>query len=450
MKYICSACSSEFLKWSGKCPSCGEWGTLEESDEAPNSNYSENISVNIAKTDTLTGFLKSKNGKIDDGKRISTGFAEFDRVLGKGLVSGEVVLLSGEPGVGKSTLLMQIVINFTKKGKVLYICGEESPSQLNSRLERITKKSKFSNIDKFIVTEDTAAESIATLIEQEKFELVVVDSIQSISSISSKGYAGSISQVRLSGAILTRVAKQTGTPIFIVGQINKGGDIAGPKVLEHIVDCVLYMEGDQYNQYRIIRSMKNRFGSTNEIGVFEMRGDGLSEIGNPSLLFLESESASSGSAIGAVIQGSRVVFVEVQALVIERESEGGPLRRVANGIKKPRLDMLCAVLSKKGKIFLGNKDVFVNIVGGLNITDPAIDLAVCAAIKSSVEDKVLPKDTLFFGEVGLTGEVRGTWGVDSIISEAERSGYKNLIVGRMKVGPSKSIEIKKIRVITSI
>ena len=220
--------------------------------------------------------------------------------------------------------------------------------------------------------------------------------------------------------------------------------------IEHIVDCVLYMEGDQYNQYRIVRSMKNRFGSTNEIGVFEMCGNGLSEVGNPSLLFLESESASSGSAIGAVMQGSRVVFVEVQALVVERESEGGPLRRVANGIKKPRLDMLCAVLSKKGRVFLGNKDVFVNIVGGLNVSDPAIDLAVCSAIKSSVEDKVLPKDTLYFGEVGLTGEVRGTWGIDSIIAEAGRSGYQNLIVGRMRVGASKCINVKKIHVITSI
>lgn len=452
MKYICSACSSEFLKWSGRCPSCGEWGTLEEMEENLEIQSTQHLSVDLAKTGTLKDFAdsKSKNRTSDDTQRISTGFSEFDRVLGKGLVAGEVVLLSGEPGVGKSTLLMQIVINFSKKGKILYVCGEESPSQLNSRLERILGKSKFADIDKFVVTEDTVAESIVALIEQEKFELVVVDSIQSISSVASKGYAGSISQVRLSGAILTRVAKQTGTPIFIVGQINKGGDIAGPKVLEHIVDCVLYMEGDQYNQYRVVRSMKNRFGSTNEIGVFEMRGNGLSEVGNPSLLFLESESASSGSAIGAVMQGSRVVFVEVQALVVERESEGGPLRRVANGIKKPRLDMLCAVLSKKGRVFLGNKDVFVNIVGGLNVSDPAIDLAVCSAIKSSVEDKVLPKDTLYFGEVGLTGEVRGTWGIDSIIAEAGRSGYKNLIVGRMKVGASKCINVKKIHVITSI
>ncbi|HNW32767.1 MAG TPA: magnesium chelatase domain-containing protein, partial [Candidatus Dojkabacteria bacterium] len=260
----------------------------------------------------------------------------------------------------------------------------------------------------------------------------------------------SIGQVRLCGALLTRVAKRTGIPIFVVGQINKSGDVAGPKVLEHVVDCVLYMEGDQYNQYRIIRSMKNRFGSTNEIGVFEMLGNGLNEVKNPSLLFLESSEESSGSAISAVIQGSRVVFVEVQALVVERESEVGPLRRVANGIKKPRLDMLCAVMSRKGKLFLGNKDVFVNVVGGLTVSDPSIDLAICAAIKSSVMDKPLSKNVLYVGEVGLTGEVRGTWGVESIIKEAERSGYSDLLVGRMKVGANEKVNVKKIYKVSTL
>lgn len=448
MKYICSVCNTEFLKWSGKCSSCGEWGTLEESEEVPV--VANSIKpVEASSYEPIKGFV-AKKGKSEPKNRISTGFDEFDRVLGKGLVPGEVILLSGEPGVGKSTMLMQIVLNFCEKGKVLYVCGEESPSQLNERLERLSDDSKKRLLENFVVTEDTVAENIVALMEAENFELVVVDSIQSISSLQSRGYPGSISQVRLSGALLTRAGKRTGIPLFIVGQINKGGDIAGPKVLEHIVDCVLYMEGDQYNQYRIVRSMKNRFGSTNEIGVFEMRGNGLNEVGNPSLLFLESSSESSGSAIGAVIQGSRVVFVEVQALVVERESEGGPLRRVANGIKKPRLDMLCAVMSRKGGVFLGNKDVFVNVVGGLTISDPAIDLAVCAAIKSSVEDKVLSKTTIYFGEVGLTGEIRGTWGVDAVLSEAQRSGYTDLLVGRMKVGASKKVNVKKIYKIGSI
>jgi len=288
------------------------------------------------------------------------------------------------------------------------------------------------------------------LIEKENFDLIVVDSIQSISSMQSRSYPGSISQVRICGAMLTHIAKIKRIPMFIVGQINKGGDIAGPKVLEHIVDCVLYLEGDQFNQYRILRGMKNRFGSTNEIGVFEMTGNGLQEVGNPSLVFLENDTKSSGSAIGAVLQGSRVVFVEVQALVIERESTGGPMMRVANGIKKPRLDMLCAVMSRKGGVFLGDKDVFVNIVGGLNINDPCIDLAICAAIKSSAKDKVLDKESVYVGEVGLTGEVRGSWGVSAIIDEAQRVGYKSAIIGKSKLGKAQDIAVKKISQITSI
>ncbi len=448
MKYICSSCSAEFLKWSGKCSFCGEWGTLEETEEVVTTNSGGEKSAKASMFKPISDF-SGKRKSVVSKERMSTGYGEFDRVLGKGLVEGEVVLLSGEPGVGKSTMLMQIVLNFSKKGKILYVCGEESPAQLNERLERVSE-GNVKNIENFVVTEDTVVENVVALIEEENFSLVVVDSIQSMHSLQSKGYPGSISQVRLSGALLTRVAKKTGIPVFIVGQINKGGDIAGPKVLEHIVDCVLYMEGDQYNQYRIVRSMKNRFGSTNEIGVFEMRGNGLIEVGNPSLLFLESTQEESGSAIGAVIQGSRVVFVEVQALVVERESEGGPLRRVANGIKKPRLDMLCAVMSRKGKVFLGNKDVFVNVVGGLTVSDPAIDLAVCAAIKSSVMDKPLSKSVIYFGEVGLTGEVRGTWGVDSITKEAERSGYTDLVVGRMKVGAVKKINVKKVYKVSSI
>lgn len=448
MKYICSACNSEFLKWSGKCSSCGEWGTLEEVEDIPVSNNFSSKKVTPSKYDVITDFAKKTRSKIPKDRE-STGFSELDRVLGKGVVPGEVIILSGEPGVGKSTLLMQVVLNFCKKGKVLYVGGEESPSQLNERLERLSGE-KVKNVENFVVTEDTTVENVVALIEESNFELVVVDSIQSMQSVQSKGFPGSISQVRLSGSLLTRTAKKTGTPTFLVGQINKSGDVAGPKVLEHIVDCVLYMEGDQYNQYRIIRSMKNRFGSTNEIGVFEMRGNGLNEVSNPSLLFLESSEESSGSAISAVIQGSRVVFVEVQALVVERESEVGPLRRVANGIKKPRLDMLCAVMSRKGKVFLGNKDVFVNVVGGLSVSDPSIDLAICAAIKSSVSDKSLSKKVLFVGEVGLTGEVRGTWGVESIIKEAERSGYSELIVGRMKVGTSEKVNVKKIYKVSTL
>ena len=438
MKYVCSSCGSEFLKWSGRCSNCGQWGTLEEVDEEISK---ENSKVSSSKSPykSIIEYRKSTDSKKGAKNRLSTGFKELDRVLGGGLIEGEVVLVSGEPGVGKSTLLLQVALNLSVKKKILYVCGEESPSQLISRLDRLSVDGgKPENI---FVTNDVIVENIYNLVSEEKFDLVIVDSIQSVTSITSKGYPGSISQVRASGSLLTRLSKVTGIPCVIVGQINKVGDIAGPMILEHIVDCVLYIEGGEFNQYRIIRGMKNRFGSTNEIGVFEMTSAGLNEVGNPSLVFLDTKSSVSGSAISAVVQGSRVVFVEVQALVVERGAEVGPLRRVANGIKKPRLDMLCAVLSRRGNVYLGDKDVFVNVVGGITVSDPAVDLAVCAAIKSVVKDEVLDKKYIYFGEVGLTGEIRGTWGLDSVMAEASRVGYKGIYVGNAKIKKS-SMEIK--------
>ena len=438
MKYVCSSCGSEFLKWSGRCSNCGQWGTLEEVDEEVSK---ENSKVSSSKSPykSIIEYRTSTDSKKGAKNRLSTGFKELDRVLGGGLIEGEVVLVSGEPGVGKSTLLLQVALNLSVKKKILYVCGEESPSQLISRLDRLSVDGgKPENI---FVTNDVIIENIYNLVSEEKFDLVIVDSIQSVTSITSKGYPGSISQVRASGSLLTRLSKVTGIPCMIVGQINKVGDIAGPMILEHIVDCVLYIEGGEFNQYRIIRGMKNRFGSTNEIGVFEMTSAGLNEVGNPSLVFLDTKSSVSGSAISAVVQGSRVVFVEVQALVVERGAEVGPLRRVANGIKKPRLDMLCAVLSRRGNVYLGDKDVFVNVVGGVTVSDPAVDLAVCAAIKSVVRDEVLDKKYIYFGEVGLTGEVRGTWGLDSVMAEASRVGYKGIYVGNAKIRKS-SMEIK--------
>ena len=440
MKYVCSSCGSEFLKWSGRCSNCGQWGTLEEVEDEVNT--SENIKVSNSKSPykSIIDYRKSTDSKKGPKNRLSTGFKELDRVLGGGLIEGEVVLMSGEPGVGKSTLLLQTALNLSGKKKILYVCGEESPSQLISRLDRLTAEGgKPENI---FVTNDVVVENIYNLVSEEEFDLVIVDSIQSVTSITSKGYPGSMSQVRASGSLLTRLAKVTGVPCVLVGQINKVGDIAGPMILEHIVDCVLYIEGGEFNQYRIVRGMKNRFGSTNEIGVFEMTSQGLNEVGNPSLVFLDTKSSVSGSAISAVVQGSRVVFVEVQALVVERGAEVGPLRRVANGIKKPRLDMLCAVLSRRGNVYLGDKDVFVNVVGGVSVSDPAVDLAVCAAIKSVVRDEVLDKKYIYFGEVGLTGEIRGTWGLDSVMAEASRVGYKGIYVGNAKIRKSPDIEIK--------
>ena len=448
MKYICSSCGSESLRWSGKCNVCNEWGTLEELSEdvvSTNGKAGSNIKASYK---SITEYRGSADSKRAPKNRLSTGYKEFDRVLGGGLISGEVVLMSGEPGVGKSTILLQVALNISSKLRVLYICGEESPSQLVSRLDRLAKEKD--NVENIFVTNDVVVENIFNLVSEEKFGLVIVDSVQSVSSLTSKGYPGSISQVRASGALLTRLSKVTGVPSILVGQINKGGDIAGPKILEHIVDCVLYIEGGEFNQYRILRGMKNRFGSTNEIGVFEMTSKGLEEVGNPSLIFLDSKSSVSGSAIGAILQGSRVVFVEVQALVVERGSEVGPLRRVANGIKKPRLDMLCAVLSRRGGIFLGDKDVFVNIVGGVTVSDPAVDLAVCAAIKSAVKDTVLDKEGIYFGEVGLTGEIRGTWGMESVLSEAARVGYKSAYIGSTSTRKKRDLKVSVVKSIKTL
>lgn len=420
MKYACSNCGAEFLAWEGRCSSCGEWESLVEvksEDKVGATSPVAAISVPLSK-------IKEGSG----GRRFSTGFEEFDRVLGGGIVEGGVVLVAGEPGIGKSTLLLQVAANLARNEKVLYVCGEESSSQLYSRLKRVSSAKSLATIsNNLIVTEDVNVENVAALIKEEAFSLVIVDSVQSMVSTSSRSYAGSIGQVRVSGSVLTRAAKVAQTSMILVGQINKDGNIAGPKVLEHIVDVVVSFEGGEYNAFRVVRGVKNRFGATNEIGVFEMSGGGLAEVGNPSQAFLEGSISGPGSAIGAVLKGSRVVFVEVQALVVERGADIGPLRRVANGIKKPRLDMLCAVLSKRGGVYLGDKDVFVNVVGGITVDDPALDLAVCAAIKAAVEDKVLSKDTLYWGEVGLTGEIRGGFTGDSVLKEASRVGYKNII-----------------------
>jgi len=275
----------------------------------------------------------------------------------------------------------------------------------------------------FFISDEINVENIESLIIKEKPSLVIIDSIQSLFSTTLRSYAGSIGQVRVCGAKLTRVAKDNGIPIFLVGQMTKEGSVAGPKVLEHIVDTVLYIEGGEYNIFRVLRSAKNRFGATDEIGVFEMQSTGLIEIPNPSKAFLEGGSWGVGSAIGAIHKGSRVVLVEVQALVVEHGGEAGPLRRVANGIKKPRLDMLCAVISRRGGAYLGDKDVFVNVVGGVVVDDPSLDLAICMAIKASAKDEVLSNIKLYYGEVGLTGEIRGGISIKDIDKEAKRLGY---------------------------
>lgn len=450
MKYICSNCDYQSIKWEGRCPQCGEWGSLEESAEIEVSSVS---GLGLVSTEPAASITLGKLGSADSRSqsRISTGMEEFDRVLGGGLVSGEVVLLSGDPGIGKSTILLQVALDLAKNLKVLYVSGEESASQLNSRVKRLLAGKPSAQLSKnFLVSVEIQVEKVCSLIANEQPDLVIVDSIQSMMSAEVKSFAGSIAQVRVTGQLLTRIAKSVGCPLIIVGQINKEGAIAGPKVLEHAVDCVLYLEGDEYNVFRILRSIKNRFGATSEIGVFEMVEGGVKEVKNPSQVFIQESDTVAGSCISAVVKGSRVVFVEVQALSVERESEGGPLRRVANGFKKQRLDMLAAVLTRRGGLFLGNKDLFVNIVGGINIDSPSVDLAVCAAIKSAVSDKPYSKDTVFIGEVGLTGGVRGFYGVESVAKEVSRLGYKQLWMPDVNVKSVKGLKISRLKSISKV
>lgn len=425
MKYFCTNCGAEFLKWSGRCSSCNEWETLVESVD---DNEKETLVVSHAKP--ITQYIKQE-GSIQ--QRLKSGFEEFDRVLGGGIFKGSISLIAGEPGVGKSTLLLQIAMHISQNDKVIYVSGEESGSQVYSRLKRFGSKLDYSNL---LVCEDTNVERIDALIEAEKPSLVIVDSIQSLTSERVRSFAGSVGQVRVCGAVLTKMAKRLNIPVFVIGQITKEGSVAGPKVLEHIVDTVLQIGGGEYSQFRIVRAVKNRFGATDEIGVFEMSGLGLIGVENPSQAFLEKDDWGQGSALGAIVTGSRVVFVEVQALVVERGSEVGPLRRVANGIKKQRLDMLCAMLSRRGGYYLGDKDVFLNVVGGMNVDDPSLDLAICVAIKAAGNDKVTDKNSVYFGEVSLNGGIRKGFSYKSIEKESKRLGYKLV---------SKSSKISNIR-----
>lgn len=414
MKYFCTNCSAEYLKWSGKCSACGEWDSLQEVIEEKSDTTKRSVN---SKPKLISEFGTSSKVK----NRIDSGFSEFNRVLGGGIVTGSISLVAGEPGVGKSTLLSQVAINISNKEKVLYVSGEESGSQIYSRIKRLSHNNTYSNL---FVSEETNIENIVSMVEEMMPSLVIVDSVQSLSSETVRSYAGSIGQVRVSGAKLTRMAKDLDVAVLVIGQINKDGNVAGPKVLEHIVDTVLYFEGGEHSQFRVLRAIKNRFGATDEIGVFEMSSDGLIQIENPSQAFLEQTDWGIGSALGVTLKGSRVVFLEIQALVVEKVSDMGPLKRVANGVKKPRLDMLCAVLSRRGGLYLGDKDVFVNVVGGIEVDDPALDLSICMAIKAAIKDEKISNENVYYGEVGLTGGIRKGLSIKSIEKESKRLGYK--------------------------
>lgn len=416
--YICSECGFESPKWYGKCPSCGEWNTL---NEELNSQQTKNSFSNSFSTVNQVLALDDICGENDE--RIPTKIEEFDRVLGGGIVKGSLVLLSGDPGIGKSTILLQICQNLGSKGqKILYVSGEESANQIKLRAVRIGVTTK----NLFILSQTDLA-TIVECIKAEKPDIVIIDSIQTMVYEQVNSSAGSITQVRECTNVFMHTAKGLGIPIFIVGHVNKDGAIAGPKVLEHIVDTVLYFEGERNYSYRILRGVKNRFGSTNEIGVFEMTADGLKEVLNPSLMMISGKPKNtSGTCVACVMEGTRPILAEVQGLVCA--TGFGTPRRMSTGFDYNRMSMLLAVLEKRAGYFFNNMDAYVNVVGGLKLDEPAADLTVALALVSSLKDKAVDDKTIAFGEVGLAGEIRAVNNCEQRIAEAKRLGFERCII----------------------
>lgn len=414
--FFCSSCGYESPKWLGQCPGCGEWNTMVEEKVAPKAKGGRRSLVQSSRP------VKLSEIEVSDELRIRMPSGELNRVLGGGLVAGSLTLIGGEPGIGKSTLLLQNILSIRQR-RILYISGEESASQLRLRADRLGKVSD----NTYILTE-TDLDAIFSQIENVKPEIVVVDSIQTIQSPDIESAAGSVSQVRECAASLLRYAKESGVPVILVGHINKEGSIAGPKVLEHIVDTVLQFEGDRQYLYRILRSIKNRFGSTSEIGIYEMVQHGLREVKNPSEMLLSDnrEEEMSGIAIGVTVEGQRPFLVEVQALV--SSAAYGTPQRAVTGFDQRRLNMLLAVLEKRARFKLGQKDVFLNIAGGLKVVDPAIDMAVIVAVMSSNFDLTIPKRVAFAGEVGLSGEIRTVTRMEQRVAEAEKLGFTTIYI----------------------
>lgn len=415
-QYICSNCASSFPKWQGQCPACQEWNSLEETIEASNNQRF----IGITKTNPSQ---KLSEITLEEYERISTSIPEFDRVLGGGLVDAGVVLIGGDPGIGKSTLLLQTLAALSLNGEsVMYVSGEESSAQIASRAKRIGCFAP--ELD---VYPEILLEKIIPALEKSKPRVAVIDSIQTVYSEALSSAPGSVAQVRECAAQLTRLAKSSGISIVLVGHVTKEGNIAGPRVLEHIVDTVLYFEGDTQSSFRLVRAIKNRFGAVNELGVFAMTDKGLKGVNNPSALFL-SQSASSvpGTCVLVTQEGTRPLLVEIQALV-DQSHVPNP-RRLAVGLEQNRLAMLLAVMHRHAGIACFDQDVFLNAVGGVKITEPAADLAVLMAIQSSMKNKALPKDLVVFGEVGLAGEIRACPRGQERLKEAAKLGFKRAVV----------------------
>ncbi len=433
--FVCSECGYESLKWLGQCPQCKEWNTINEEirniTNAVGSKNSRTITLKAESIDSI---------EVTNEFRYKTGIGELDTVLGGGLVKGSVILLSGDPGIGKSTLLMQMCGVLSNESNVLYVSGEESAKQLKLRADRLG----VSNSNITVVTE-TDAQLIADYIYSNKPQIVMIDSIQTMSHPEIGSSQGSVTQIRECTNLFLRAGKSLNIPIIIVGHVNKDGNIAGPKVLEHIVDTVLYFEGERNNSYRILRAVKNRFGSTNEIGVFEMIDKGLNEVKNPSASILSGRSLNvSGSSITCVLEGSRPILAEVQGLVTT--SGFGNPRRMSTGFDYNRMNLILAVIEKRLGYIFSNLDAYLNVVGGLRIDEPATDLSVAMALISSFKDKPLPADIVFFGEIGLLGEVRGVSRADARIKEIAKMGFKRCVVPRGSVAELNTCDIDIIEV----
>jgi len=414
-KYVCQSCGCESPRWIGKCPNCSEWNTFVEE-------LVQKVSARkIVKGTSIKATPLNEVDIIED-QRLTTSIDEFDRVLGGGIVLGSVVLLGGDPGVGKSTLMMQLAAEL-KNSVVLYISGEESAKQIKLRAERLN----FKSVDSFLVLAETNVDVIAEVIERTPPDVIIVDSIQTMFRPQFESSPGSVGQVRESTALFTRIAKDKSIPIFLIGHVTKEGVIAGPKIIEHMVDTVLQFEGERHYAYRILRAIKNRFGSTNEIGVFEMRDTGLHEVKNPSEVFLSERSfGASGSTVVASVEGTRPILIEVQALVTPT-SYGVPQRNTT-GLDYRRLGLLIAVLEKRLGIMLGQYDVFVNIAGGVRVDEPAVDLGIATSIISSLRDRSIDSQIVAVGEIGLGGEVRTVSQIEKRVQEAAKLGFQRILL----------------------
>ena len=418
--YVCSECGYESAKWYGKCPGCGDWNTMTEEVREASPRTSLSAARQIRKPSSFPVAITEIS--TEDEERYYTGSKELDRVLGGGIVKGSLVLLGGDPGIGKSTILLQVCSHLGQILKILYISGEESKRQIKLRASRLGV-----NCSNLLVMTETDVEIVAAQIEQEKPDLVMIDSIQTMNFKELNSSPGSVTQVRECTNLLMRTSKALDIPCIIVGHVNKDGAIAGPKVLEHIVDAVLYFEGDKQMSYRILRAVKNRYGSTNEIGVFKMGDTGLSEVENPSLMLLSGRPKNvSGTCVACAMEGSRPILAEIQGLVTN-SGYGNP-RRMSTGFDYNRMSMLLAVLEKRCGYFFSSLDAYINVVGGLRLDEPATDLAVTVALVSSLKDIVVSDDILAFGEVDLTGEIRAVSNASLRVNEASRLGFKRCLL----------------------